>query len=119
MILGKLQLIGVGVAFATLLGTFTWFYFEGREEARQECLEEQAEIMKEWQKAIEEADVKNQKLAEDLAKKEAALSEASKARTKRIIKYVESDPNSDTIIFDADWLSILNSAQKGINTEGK
>jgi hypothetical protein len=119
MIFSKIQLIGAGFAVAAAVGAFTWFYFEGKENAKQECLREQAHVIKLWQEALEDAEAKNKVLAENLAKEQKALQEAKTARTKRIIKYVESDPDSDSIIFDADGLSILNSAQKGISTESK
>lgn len=119
MILGKLQLIGIGVAFAAVIGASVWIYFQGKQEAREECLAEQAEIINFWQEAMDEAEAQNQKLGENLAKFEQELADAKKARTKRIIKYVESDPDSNTVIFDSDGLSILNSAQQGIPSSGK
>lgn len=119
MIFTKVKLIAAGVGFAALLGAFTWFYFEGKEEAREECLAAEAEARQILEEALAQAREQNKELAQHLAETMSEIDNASRARTKTIIKYVESDPDSNTVVFDADGLSLLNDAQKGPTTNAE
>lgn len=119
MILTQARLIITGISLVASIGIFTWFYFQGKQEAREECLADQAKVMQLWQEKLENAEEQNKELAQHLADTTDKLNIASKASVKRIVKYVESTPDSDTLIFDADGLSILNDAQKGITSESK
>ena len=119
MIFTQFKLIAIGVAAAAAIGAFTWFYLQGKHEAREECLAEQAEVMQLWQDKLETAQEENLELAKNLAVYITKLDEMKAARTKRIIKYVENDPDSDTVVFDADGLQLLNEAQQGGSTSSK
>lgn len=119
MLLTKLKLVVGLVSVVILIGAFTTVYFKGKEVEKAKCLEEQAKIIQQWQSKIVEAEEKNKKLAEDLSKTITELDKAKSSRVQRIIKYVEKDPDSNTVIFDADGLSILNEAQQGRVTNGK
>lgn len=119
MIFTQAKLIIAGVSLLATLGFFTWIYFQGKEEARQECLIEQTKVIQLWEDKLKDAQDKNKVLAEDLANTVTELDKAKSARVKRIIKYVENDPTSDTVIFDDVGLQILNDAQKGINTNSE
>lgn len=116
MIFTNIRLLMYGAAAAAVIGAFTWIYFEGKEEAREECMAKNAEVIQMWEDALTEAEEQNRVLAADLAVYLAKKAEVEAARTQEVIKYVEKDPSSDTVIFDADGLRLLNDAQKGIVT---
>lgn len=119
MLLTKVKLAATLVALAVLAGAFISVYYKGKEVEKNKCLEEQAKILQKWEQQISEAEEKNKKLAEDLSKTITDLEKAKSSRVQRIIKYVEKDPDSNTIIFDADGLSILNEAQQGRPSNSK
>lgn len=108
-----------GAAAAAIVGAFTYIYFEGKKEAREECLAQNAKVMSIWEEKLLEAEEKNRVLAGDLAVYLNKLEEAKTVRTEKIIEYVEKDPNSNTVVFDAIGLQLLNSAQKGEVTGSK
>lgn len=119
MIFSQVKLIAGVAGVAVIIAALGWVYFEGKEAAREECIADQNRVIQLWQDKVDEANKLNSELAKDLAKNVAELEDAKNTRTKRIIRYVESDPDSDTVIFDPDGLSILNSAQEGITTDSK
>lgn len=119
MIFTQAKFIIAGISLLVSLGVFTWFYFQGKQEAREECLAEQAKVIQLWKEKLETVEEQNKELAQHLADTTNKLGEANKANTKRIVKYVESNSDSDTVVFDADGLSILNDAQQGITTNSK
>lgn len=119
MIFMGMKLWLYGAAAAAVIGAFTYIYFQGKEEAKQECLAKNAEVINLWQEKLSEAEEKNRVLAGDLAIYLNKLEEAKTARTEDIIKYVEKDPESDTVIFDTSGLQLLNSAQEGSVTGSK
>lgn len=119
MIFSGVRLLVYGAAAAAIIGAFTWIYFEGKEEAREECLAAQAEVIKMWEDALAEAEEHNKVLAADLAVYLNKKAEVEAVRTQEVIKYVEKDPSSDTVIFDADGLRLLNEAQRGSLTNGE
>jgi flagellar motility protein MotE (MotC chaperone) len=119
MLLTKLKFVAGAVVLALLAGAFVSVYYKGKNTEKQRCLEEQAKVIQEWNSRIEAAEERNKKLSEDLAKTITDLENAKSSRVQRIIKYVEKDPDSNTIVFDADGLSILNEAQQGRTTNGK
>jgi septal ring factor EnvC (AmiA/AmiB activator) len=119
MLLTKVKLIATLVSVALLAGAFIAVYYKGKEVEKNKCLEEQARIIQKWEQQISEAEEKNKKLSEDLSKTITDLEKAKSSRVQRIIKYVEKDPDSNTVIFDADGLSILNEAQQGRPSSSK
>jgi flagellar basal body-associated protein FliL len=116
MIFTQVKLIVIGVAAVAAVGAFTWFYFEGKKEAREECLADQAKVINLWEEKLNAAQEKNTVLARDLTATLTELEKSKAVRTKKIIKYVKEDPNSDVIIFDDVGLQLLNEAQRGSKT---
>ena len=112
MIIPQLKLYAAIASVVVALGGFAWIYYQGKEEAREECLAEQAKVVSLWVEKLEVAESKNRELARQLTKSISEIEEAARERSKRVIEYVESDPTSSTVIFDAAGLSLLNDAQK-------
>lgn len=119
MIFSTVRLVAYGAIATAVVGACTWIYFEGKEEAREECKEQIEAVEAMWEGAMGMASERNKLLAADLAIHLTKKAEVEAARIQEIIKYVEKDPSSDTIIFDADGLRLLNAAQKGAVTDGK
>lgn len=119
MIFTNIRLLVAGVGAAAIIGAFTWIYFQGKDEAREECLAEQAKAQKILQDKLNNAREQNKALAEHLATTISDIDNSNRVRVKEIIKYVENNPDSDTVVFDDDGLSILNAAQEGAVTNGK
>jgi len=119
MIISQLKLIAVAGAAIVLALALTKAYYAGKEKAEQDCMAAEAEARQILEDKLSRAYEQNKELAKHLSKTMEDIDKASKARIETIIKYVKDDPDSDTVIFDADGLSILNSAQKGPATGGQ
>jgi len=109
------------ISILIALGAFYANYRWGYKTADAKCQVMFLEAQQSWESEVNEIEGRLDKLYFDYNEQLRLNAELSSQRTQKVIRYVEKDPDSNTVILDSDIMRVLNESLQGgrVNTEDK
>ncbi len=103
------------------IGAFYVNYKWGYKTADAKCQIMFLEAQRSWESEVKDIETRLDKLYFDYNEQLRINTELASQRTQKVIKYVEKDPDSNTVILDSDIMRVLNESLQGgrVNSKNK